>query len=281
MHSRIVAWAVFVLVLQFGASAQSAFEVAAQTFEVTSIKQNTSVDLEARVAASPGGRLTMINVPLSAILFAAYELQDAFQVDNLPDWVQRDRFDVEAQAPKDVTIAFPGQGTALPAMLRGMLAERTKLVTHVEKRSAPMFALVVARSDGTLGPHLTRASVDCTVAPLIPTAPGGSPSPGCGNRLTPISFSGKGIPLDRLIRMIIAPRVRRQVVDRTGLQGVFDVELQFRAPEQQAAAGAAPPASDLPPLEAAVEEQLGLKLQPIREATDVLIIDHIERPTSN
>ena len=91
----------------------------------------------------------------------------------------------------------------------------------------------------------------------------------------------RGIPLDRLIRMILAPRVRRQVIDRTGLQGVFDVELQFRAPEQQAAAGAAPPASDLPPLEAAVEEQLGLKLQPIREATDVLIIDHIERPTSN
>lgn len=257
------------------------FSQMAQTFDVTSIKPNTSVDLESRVAATPNGRLTMINVPLSAILFAAFELQDAFQVDNLPDWVQRDRFDVEAQARKDVAIAFPGQGTALPAMLRSLLAERTKLVTHVEKRSVSMFALVVARSDGKLGPHLTRASVDCTVAPLLPTPPGDSPSPGCGNRVTPISFSGKGLPLDRVIRMIIAPRVRRQVIDRTGLQGVFDIELEFRGPEQQAAAGAAPQAADLPLLEAAVEEQLGLKLQPIREPTDVLIIDHIERPTSN
>jgi uncharacterized protein (TIGR03435 family) len=248
---------------------------------VVSIKPNTSVDLETRVTASPSGRLTLINMPLSAILFAAYELQDTFQVDNLPDWVRRDRFDVEAQAPRDVTIAFPGQGTALPAMLRGMLAERTKLVTHVEKRSMPMFALTLARADGRLGPHLTRSSVDCTVAPLIAAAPDSSTPPGCGNRATPTSFSGKGIPLDRLIRMIIAPRVRRQVIDRTGLQGVFDIELQFRAPEQQPAAATLSPDSDLPTIETAVQDQLGLKLQPVREPTDVLVIDHIEPPTAN
>src|SRR6185436_17692317 len=138
------------------------------TFEVVSIKPNTSVEPGARVATPPGGRLTMTNMPLSAILFTAYELQDAFQVDGLPDWVQKESFDIEARAPAGVPISFPGQGTALPRMLQAMLADRMKLATHVEKRSVPMFALVLVRADGTLGPNLSRSSIDCTTASVEP-----------------------------------------------------------------------------------------------------------------
>jgi uncharacterized protein (TIGR03435 family) len=263
-----------------------------RAFEVVSIKPNTSVEPGARVATPPGGRLSMTNVPLSAILFTAYELQDAFQVDGLPEWVQKERFDVEAQAPAGVSIAFPGQGTALPRMLQAMLADRMKLATHVEKRTVPMFALVLARADGTLGPNLSRSSIDCTTAAVGPpvaapqTPRSASDAPTCGNRATLTSFSGTGIPLDRVIRMIIAPRVRRLVVDRTGLAGTFDVSLRFRGPEPPPGAGvAAAPVqtldTDLAPIETAIEEQLGLKLQPIREPADVLVIDHIERPTAN
>jgi uncharacterized protein (TIGR03435 family) len=263
------------------------------TFEVVSIKPNTSVELGSRVAVLPSGRFIMTNMPLSAILFTAYELQDAFQVDGLPEWAQKERFDIEAQAPAGVRIAFPGQGTALPRMLQAMLADRMKLATHVEKRIVPMFELVLARADGRLGPNLSPSSIDCTTAPTgPPAAPGETPPPSagdgptCGNRATLTSFSGMGIPLDRVIRLIIAPRVRRLVVDRTGLTGTFDISLRFRGPEPPpgaAAAGLPVSASDpdLAPIETAIQEQLGLKLQPIREPADVLVIDHIERPTAN
>ena len=262
------------------------------TFEVVSIRPNTSVELATRVATLPSGRFVMTNTPLSAILFAAYELQDAFQVDGLPRWTQQERFDIEAQAPVGVPIAFPGQGTALPLMLQAMLVDRMKLATHVEKRIVPMFALVLARADGTLGPHLARSSIDCTTAPVgLPAASGETPPspsgpPTCGNQATLTSFSGKGIPLDRVIRLIIAPRVRRLVVDRTGLTGTFDISLRFRRPEPPpgaVAAGLSVPESDpdFPPLETAVQEQLGLRLDAIREPADVLVIDHVERPTPN
>jgi uncharacterized protein (TIGR03435 family) len=164
-----------------------------------------------------------------------------------------------------------------------------KLATHVEKRIVPTFALVLARADGTLGPNLSRSSIDCSTAPLGPpagareTPPSPGDAPTCGNRATRTSFSGTGIPLDRVIRMIIAPRVQRLVVDRTGLTGTFDISLQFRGPEPRPGAGLPVPTPDpdLPPIETAIQEQLGLKLETIREPSDVLIIDHIERPTAN
>lgn len=291
MHSCIKALALGGM-LVLGWWAQHLGAQPGPTFEVASIKPNTSVELDTRVAALPGGRFIMTNMPLSAILFTAYGLQDAFQVEGLPDWVQKERFDIEAQAPAGVPIAFPGQGTALPRMLQAMLAERMKLATHVEKRIVPMFALVLARADGTLGPNLSRSSIDCTTAPLgpsvaareTPPSPGGPPT--CGNHVTLTSFSGKGIPLDRVIRLIIAPRVRSLVVDRTGLAGTFDISLRFRGPEPPpgaVAAGLPMPTldPDLAPIETAIQEQLGLRLQPISEPSDVLVIDRIERPTAN
>jgi uncharacterized protein (TIGR03435 family) len=105
------------------------------------------------------------------------------------------------------------------------------------------------------------------VTPSSPEKP-----PGCGNQATRTSFTGKGIPLDRVIRLIIAPRIGRLVVDRTGLTGTFDLDLRIRGPTLD---------SDLPSIETAIQEQLGLKLQAIREAADILVIDRIERPTAN
>jgi uncharacterized protein (TIGR03435 family) len=283
---RTLAVALLVMIAPVAPAGQTAD----RRFEVVSIKSNTSGEQGSGVATQPGGRFIMTNMPLSAILFTAYELQDAFQVDGLPEWAQKERFDIEAQAPTGVPIAFPGQGTALPRMLQAMLADRMKLATHVEKRIVPMFELVLARADGTLGPNLSRSSLDCTTAPVGPPAAAReTPSSAgdastCGNRATLMSFSGTGIPLDRLIRLIIAPRVRRLVVDRTGLAGTFNISLRFRGPEPSPgsiAAGPLPTDLDLAPIETAIQEQLGLKLQPIREPADVLVIDNIERPTEN
>jgi uncharacterized protein (TIGR03435 family) len=258
------------------------------TFEVVSIKPSNPQEPGSRLAVLPGGRFIMTNAPVSAIVLTAYGLQDYFQADGFPEWSRTELFDVEAQAPAGVPIAFPGSGTALPRMLQAMLADRMRLVTHVETRTLPMFALVVARADRRLGPNLVRSQIDCsTASPGVPTSPAAAGAgQGCGNRATFDSFSGRGIGLDRLIRFILAPRVGRQIVDRTGLAGTFDISLRFRPPEPLPGAdarGLAVPDvnPDLPVIETALQEQLGLKLEPIREPSDVLIVDRIERPTMN
>ena len=259
-------------------------------FEVVSIKPNASDDTGSRVLAQPDGRFVMTNAPVSAIVLVAYELADYTQVNGLPEWTRKERVDIEAQAPAGVPIAFPGQGTALPRMLQAALADRMKLSTHVEKRAVPMLALVKAREDGRLGPNLTPSSIDCSTAPSGPPADSAPATPGdaprCGARLSPTSFTAQGIPLDRLIRLIIAPRVGRIVVDRTGLSGTFDVSLRYRGPEPARGTAAADPSAagsdpDLPSIETAVQEQLGLRLRSISEEADVLVVDRIERPTPN
>lgn len=257
------------------------------TFEVVSIKRNTSQASGSNVAVQPGGRLIITNVPVSALVLLAFELQDYFQTDDLPDWTRTEAYDIEAKAPAGVPIAFPGQGTPLPRMLQAMLADRMKLRTHVEKRNVPMFALVKARTDGALGPGLVRSALDCTLAPpRIAADRGAPPAPGCGNRATADSFSGRGLPLDRVIRLIIAPRVGRPVLDRTGLAGTFDIALAFRLPDAPTGASGGPPSPSIAPpdrplLETALQEQLGLKLQAIREPADVLVVDHVEPPSVN
>ena len=259
------------------------------TFDVVSIKASRSDEPGSRAAVQAGGRLTMTNVPLSAVVLTAFELADYNQVDGLPEWTHTERFDIEARAPVGVPIAFPGQGTPLPRMLQAMLADRMQLAAHVEKRSTAMFALVTARGDGRLGPQLSRSSIDCTTAlspPAASAALPGSDASRCGIQITRTSFSGRGLPLDRVIRLIIAPRVGRPVVDRTGLTGTFDIALRYRAPDPPPGAGlgGSPVASldpDLSPIETAVQEQLGLRLQPVREPANVLVISRIERPTPN
>ena len=259
------------------------------TFDVISIKPSTSEEPGSRVTVQPGGQLAMMNVPISAIVLTAFELADYNQVDGLPEWTHVERFDIEARAPAAIPIAFPGQGTALPRMLQAMLADRMQLAAHIEKRSTAMFALVTARADGTLGPQLSRSSIDCRIAATAPASRAPSAqgdASQCGIQLTLTSFSGRGLPLDRVIRLIIAPRVGRPVIDRTGLDGTFDISLQYRAPEPRPAAAVggfpAPPSTpDLPPIETALQEQLGLRLETIREQADVLIIGRIERPTPN
>jgi uncharacterized protein (TIGR03435 family) len=150
-------------------------------FEVASVKLNKSGD--SRVIGGrtqPGGRFTMANVQLREIIRLAYRLQ-SFQVLGGPNWINSDRFDIVAKAESS---AAPEQ---VWLMLRTLLAERFKLAVHNETRELPVFALVVARSDGTLGPQLRPADADCVAAaagPLSGVTPGPpvpSQPPQCGS----------------------------------------------------------------------------------------------------
>jgi uncharacterized protein (TIGR03435 family) len=177
-------------------------------------------------------------------------------------------------------------------MLQRMLADRFKLKVHVAPREIDVYALVLARSEGRLGPGLRAAAMDCLAlaearkrgeAPPAPTPTAGQ-RPDCGRMETVRAGVRRvlmgGAPISALAEAIQSA-AGRAVLDRTGLTGNFDVDIEFlreggRQPARDA--NAANPASSV---FTALQEQLGLKLEPRKEMMDVLVIDQVESATSD
>jgi uncharacterized protein (TIGR03435 family) len=174
-----------------------------------------------------------------------------------------------------------------------LLAERFKLAVHTETRQQPVYELVTSRGT-SVGPGLHPASGDCTarraaaqageqIAPLLPPGPGG-----CGVSIRLGRIAVGGAPMARLAGALSA-LTPRLVLDRTGLPGEWDFELTFTpdpaALQLPAGTPLPPPAADADPaaptLFTALEDQLGLKLQPARGPVDMLVVDHVEQPTEN
>lgn len=249
-------------------------------FDVASVKSNKSGDL-AMPARTRGRTYTATNIPVRYLVASAYGVPAA-RVLGGPSWVGTanvsmplvggDRFDILATLPE-------GAGAnQLPSMLRELLVNRFKLVAHSEMRDAPLYALVVDRVDGRLGSRLRKASIDCEAldAAAIPAAKPGERGP-CASELGG-EIIGRGQRLTTLARML-SFFAGRPVVDRTNLTGGFDFDVRF-------------PELDTPPdgrnaadagggLFVAIQEQLGLKLEPIRGPLEFVVIDSVERPTEN
>jgi uncharacterized protein (TIGR03435 family) len=242
-------------------------------FEVASVKPHTSADPRTMMVAQPGGRFVAVNVPLRHVIRVAFQLQDD-QIVGGPDWLDTDRFDIEARAA-----GMPGApGIELLAMLQSLLAERFQLTTHREMRELPVFALERVRRDGELGAGLRPTTCPETAIDLSRPKPCANISTGFG------SLTLRGMPLPQFTQYL-APSVNRVVIDRTGLDGLYDIDLKW-SPEPQAAAPV--PASgqptgnpDRPSLFTAIQEQLGLRLDSTRGPVEVLVIDTLARPTPN
>ena len=159
-------------------------------------------------------------------------------------------------------------------------------MVHNETRELPTFALVLARSDGKLGPQLTKSDFDCAAylagAHALPE-PGQTPN--CGTRVGVGALSGKAIPMSQLAASL-APLLSRFTVDKTGLTGGFYVQLSW-TPEQAhpsiPGSGSSDAAPDLsgPSIFTALQEQLGLKLVTQKGPVAVLVLEHIEEPSAN
>ena len=233
-------------------------------FDVVSIKRNSSGEQGGRNGLDPGA-YTGINVTVRRIIALAYlPLPNAYIVGG-PDWMNADRFDVLAK--------FTGAPSRpqLQEMLRGMLADCFGLRMHIESRPAAVFALTVARP-GALGPGLKRSTLDCSSNPSQrPPASAGVPS--CAFQYTDGLIRGRGVTLDQ-IAAEIDPACT--VVNRTGLEGAYDIELRWTPDATQAPADDAPPA-----LATAVREQLGLRIDVATLPMDHLIIDSLEHPAEN
>jgi uncharacterized protein (TIGR03435 family) len=255
------------------------------TFEVASVKPNTSGPRALqRAGFQPGERVTLTNVTLRIMIQMAYPAVS--DIVGGPNWIGRagpsddaDRFDVHAKAEA------PASREQLQAMLRALLADRFKLAAHTEARTEPIWALVVARRDGKLGPHLRRATTDC--AALRQAAQPSEKDP-CGTlsmamALVTGTMKVRGLPLDQLGRL--SRDAGRRVVDKTGLSGPFDWDLTW-TPQvflQGSFDRERFPTIDPegPSIFTALPEQLGLKLESQKGEGTVLVMDHVEHPTEN
>jgi uncharacterized protein (TIGR03435 family) len=266
-------------------------------FEVASVRQNKSGDRGGMFRNQPGGRFNVTNVPLKQIVQLAYAVQP-FQLTGGPDWLESDRWDIVAKA-EDGNVAPlgpPGTGPSpLALMLQSLLADRFKLKVHRETREMPIYALVLARSDGKLGSKIERSTEDCGARGRGAGRPGGPPPAGppappkpgerppCGMFMGPGSVGAGSVTMRQLADMLSA-RVGRTVLDKTGLTGSWSFDFEF-APEF---IGPPPPGAQLPPVDpnapsiyTALQEQLGLKLDAQKGPVEMLVIDSVERPTED
>lgn len=238
-------------------------------FDVASVKRSRPAnDGVSTLTVVPGG-VRVINLPLSTILWMAHGVQQD-QVVNVPSWAASENFDITAKVPAGAPL---NMDTFRP-MLVDLLGERFELKTHHEMRELPMYRLVRVRPD-RLGPRLAAAEMDCTGR----AAPAANSSRAavlrnCGAGPTPTGFRVHGMPLLVLAR-IMGPTAGRVIVDETGLSGNWDLDLDFTPAQLQ------PGPNDPPSLFAALQEQLGLKLEPGRAEVDVVVVDHLARPTED
>jgi len=241
-------------------------------FEAASVKPNQSPDAGLNNRFSPG-RYAYVNTPLEVFISNAY----GFPFDRmlgLPDWARREKYDITATHNPQYQ-AFSPQ---VRAMLQRLLEERFSLQTHRETREMPVYELVRVRTDG-YGPRLRPANPDC--------APGGTADRSqCGTRINPGVIDGRFVNW-RMVTDQLPSATGRAVIDKTGLNDMFDVRLEWnpdpavtRTPQAAASATAAAAApGERVDIFTALQEQLGVKLQSARAPLEVLVIDKLERPT--
>src|SRR4051812_45961416 len=201
------------------------------------------------------GNIRVQHLPILTVIAVAHQL-DSYRVVNEPEWTRTAYFDIVARAnttpTRDETFA----------MMRTMLADRLKLMAHKEMRVLPGFALVPART--TLGTGLKLSRLNCEDNGADPQCRQGGFTPG--------NWRAIGIPIANVAKLL-SGYMAAPIVDRTSLSGTYDVDLRW--------SDDAAPSTDVPVLSTALQEQLGLRLQREEVRGEVLVIDHIERPSEN
>jgi uncharacterized protein (TIGR03435 family) len=239
-------------------------------FEVASIREHVVTGVPRECAGGPpisGNRMTRRCASLRALILTAYDAQ-SYQISGGPAWldaVGTTLYDIAAEAPGDEPLTME---RARP-MLRALLAERFQLKLHRETREVPIYALTIGKG----GSKLKESAPDAKAS---------------------LRFLMGGLrarveaPKESMAQLAsyLSDEAGRPVVDQTGLTGSYEVKLEWIRDQPQAIPGVAPPAAappDVtgPSLFTAIQEQLGLKLEPKKGPIDMLIVDRAEKPSEN
>jgi len=220
------------------------------SFEVASIKPHPGIITYSADPSPKGDRVVGVASTLIDMITTAYNVRYD-QISGGPDWTKSDHFDLEAKASAPITRA------QMRPLLQALLGERFKLQIHRETKEVPMYALVVAKGGAKLHQPNEENRGDIRVGP---------------DAIMHLTVS-KGT-MAQLAERLSSNGAGRPVMDRTGLTGAYSFKLDWinGTPGIDAAA---------PSLFVALEEQLGLKLEPIKGPGEVIVIDHAEKPTAN
>jgi uncharacterized protein (TIGR03435 family) len=237
-------------------------------FEVASIKK---ADPEARgrwIRMVTAHEFVAYNHALKTLIAAAYDVSPQ-AISGGPAWVESERYEIIAKAPTEVRPNWNEQ----MAMLRALLADRFKLTFHREQKEMSIYALTVVKG----GARLKESTVS-------PDATPEGPSPLIFLVAPPnVTLPARYATMDELASVLQRSTLERPVVDRTGLTGRYDFDLEFSIDETLfgGALGNGTDVATEPGLFAAMQEQLGLKLEPTRGPVSVLVIDRAERASEN
>ena len=287
MKSTCFIGAVFSVLLE----AQSVPPAATPKFDVVSIK--TCKPGTARGGDSSPGRLhigcgRLAGTDNTGLIQVAYNRYASGQltsygvipIEGGPDWIHSETFEIDAKSDGHPSIQMM-EGP----MMQKILEDRFKLKIHREIRQGPVYELVLGKGSPKLKPHQEGSCIPVALGRSLPPLASGQHY--CRNLVSPSSVNFEGGTLSMftgLLNLILD----RPVIDKTGITNYFEIQLKFSpddsAPSRQSAADPGSLATvtpDAPGIFQAIQEQLGLKLVPTKGPTDVLVIDHIQRPTEN
>ena len=205
--------------------------------------------------STAGDRFTIRNETVSSLICFAYAIHP-HQIVDAPDWLRADPYDIAGKPDAEGEPSLSQQ----QGMIKKLLADRFQLKLHIEKRELPVYAIRVAKG----GPKLTPAA-----------NPNAEPDQNGNGHGTEQDQTYTSASIDNLV-LGMNFFLDRPAVNQTGLTGRFDFSIRYAWDEAHVADPNAPPG-----IFTAVQEQLGLKFEPVRAPVDVLVIDHIERPSPN
>jgi uncharacterized protein (TIGR03435 family) len=268
--ASIFAFAFGVALGQAAPSAQPAPEISLKpSFEVASVRPHATVLVPgeggSRSAGFPGlsisGTRVTVTQTVTGLIMEAYAVREN-QISGGPDWISHasggvgaNFYDISAKAPGDRTPT----GDEVQQMLQTLLADRFRLKLHREMKDLPIYALVTGKN----GPKLKENTGDRSV--------GGGGGGGVGLKVR-IARTGASTAD---LALLLSNYADRPVVDQTGLTGYYDFTLEFD--RDNGARGPAGGAS----IFTAIQEQLGLKLEAVKQSIELLVVEHVEKPSEN
>ena len=273
-------------VVGFACVAGVAAQDAPSRFDLVSIKESPpptatgggTFSVSLFIGARPGGRFEANNATVSRLLQYAY---DGFslpgQIVGGPAWMDafESRYQINALAAGEPSRA------QMQEMVKAMLADRFQLKVRIEPRELDVFLLVPARRDGTLGRGIRPTTLDCEALAEKQKA-GDKTVRTCGTSGmksgATTTFTGTGVTM-AMVASMGQSAAGRPIIERTGLTGRFDVELEYAGGMGRAAGPADAADSPAASIFTAMQEQLGLRLEPGKETMNVLVIEQVERPT--
>jgi uncharacterized protein (TIGR03435 family) len=234
-------------------------------FEAASIKPSSTTDNSSRYNFD-AGRMTGENWTLASYVRFAYGVKP-YQLAGVTGWMDADRYDIVATLDNPDLAALPGgdrprlrheaEGVRMREALQALLAERFRLKIHRERKMLMGFALTVAKGGFKLEP------VTSNELPNMHST---------GRRLTAERWS-----MERMADFL-ASQLNQPVADETKVEGIFNLTLEW-APDDLRARSSDP--SQAPSIFTAIQEQLGLRLEPRRVPVEMIVVDSVERPTEN